>query len=362
MGNSNWYAIILVGGSGTRFWPMSRKSRPKQFLDIFGGTTLIETAMQRLQGFIGNENIILVANAGQQSSLKQYLPDFPAENILLEPEGRDTAAALGFACMVVEHRCPGASVAVLTSDHVISPVGKFQQTIKCAFELADEYQGIVTIGIPATYPATGFGYVNRGEPLKTIAGHRAFRVKFFREKPDAATAKEYAGSGDYYFNSGMFIATLSTMLKQFEQHMPQLYGDLAVVKKSLGTADDKKILEQVYQKIEKISFDYGVMEKCRDVFVVEADFEWDDVGSWEAYERFNSPDERDNITRGEVVTLDSSNCTVIGGEEHLIVTFGVHDMLVVHTDDATLIASKDKMADVRKVVAELQRLRKENYL
>lgn len=358
MPSSSRYAAILVGGSGTRFWPMSRQAHPKPFLPLAGDESLLLQTLRRFEGWIPRENLLLVIGASQLDALRQSGHDLPEANILIEPEGRDTAAALGLACLEAARRDAKATIGVFACDHWVEPVEVFKEDLQAAYSHAERGGDIVTVGIAADRPATGYGYIHRGNALQDNAKSKTFKVRAFKEKPDLATAKSYVASGEYYFNCSMFVAGVATLQKAFQAHAEDIWQGLVKYRGAVDTTQAAAI----YAGIRKTSFDYAVMEKTASVAVVEARFKWDDVGSWDAWDRLHEPDAHGNRVDGDALVHDCGGVTVSSVDGRLLVVAGASDMLVVQTEDATLVCPKSEIGNMKALVERLRREGKENYL
>ena len=330
--SSNFYAVILSGGSGERFWPLSTPERPKQFLTVFGGKSLLRQSVDRLKGLVPPERILIVTGKALARATYRELPEIPRRNIILEPCRRDTAAAVATACTAVE-RMGGenAVAAILTADQLMEDVKAFRMILRLAANAASHHDAIVTMGVKPTYPATGFGYIRVGRPVGDV-----FRAERFVEKPDLATAKKYLRSGKYVWNAGMFVWKVSTLKAALAKYAPQLVG----------------ITPKDYERLPKISFDYAVMEKADNVLVTSGDFGWDDVGTWTAADRHLKTDGCGNAARGGVTLLDCSG-TVAVAEGAKIAALGVKDLVIVTTKDAILVASKDRVQDLKKLLQQM---------
>ena len=328
----NFYAVILSGGSGERFWPLSTPEHPKQFLSVFGGKSLIRQSVDRLKGVVPAENILIVTAKALAKATCRELPDLPRRNILLEPCRRDTAAAVATACTEVDRRGgENAVAAILTADHLMKNEKAFRKILLLAADAAARSDDIVTMGVKPTYPATGFGYIKVGEPFGKV-----FRAERFVEKPDEATAKKYLKSGRYVWNAGMFVWKVSTMKAALRRFVPRLVG----------------ITPKDYENLPVISFDYAVMEKADNVLVTSGDFGWDDVGTWTAADRHLKTDGRRNAIRGGVTLLDCENSVAVA-EGANIAALGVKDIVIVTTKDSVLVASKDRVQDLKKLLATI---------
>jgi mannose-1-phosphate guanylyltransferase len=355
------HAIIMAGGSGTRFWPESRDLRPKQLLRFAGERSMIQATVDRLQGLVPPERTLIATNARLMGIVAEQLPELPPEAILGEPCKRDTAPCIGLAALLVSRNDPQATMAVMPSDHVIRPDEAFQQAIQFAAELVEENSArIVTFGIRPTYPAESFGYIERGDRLETAGAVNrkspapVFRVRQFREKPKADVARGYVESGNFYWNSGIFVWRASTILQALSQHQPEMFGHLRRIAEAFGQPRYQALLEEEFAAIRGVSIDYAVMEHAKEVAVIEAPYRWDDVGSWQALARLHGEDENGNTILGKHLGVNTSGTIVRGPNNHLIVTLGLKDCVIVHTPDATLVANKHDEESIRQVVKLLQ--------
>lgn len=347
----DFYAVILSGGSGERFWPLSTPERPKQFLDVFGGKSLIRQAVDRLDGVVDPDHIIIVTEKSLSKVTRKELPFIPSENLILEPCRRDTAAAVATACGVVERRGgEKAVVAILTADHLIGDVKSFQRILKDAAVSAGKFDDIVTMGVKPSHPATGFGYIKysglAATKTRTVFSH----ADRFVEKPDEKTARRYLKSGKYAWNAGMFVWRVEVMKKALAT-IPSLYGLEEALAKSKRRIP--AILSAHYPKLEKISIDYAVMEKAKNILVSSDDFGWDDVGTWSAAGRHMSTDARKNVVKGEVTLLDASGTVAISSGLRLAV-LGVKDLVVVAYGDNVLVAAKDRVEDLKVILKRMK--------
>ncbi|WP_129599752.1 mannose-1-phosphate guanylyltransferase [Anaerophilus nitritogenes] len=354
-------AVIMAGGKGERFWPRSRKSLPKQLISLTGEKTMIQETVDRLKGFIEEENIYIATGEEYEEIIKQQLPQVPKENIIVEPMGKNTAACIGLAAKYIERKNPNATMIVLPSDHLIKNVGHFKNTLLWAARVAENDDNLVTLGITPTHPETGYGYINFESNTELPYCSNAYKVKGFVEKPDKHTAMKYLESGEYLWNSGMFIWKVSTILNNIQKHMPKLDQVLNEISHNFDTQFFEKILYDEYSKLESISIDYGIMEKADNIYVLPCIFGWDDVGSWTALERINEKDDYGNIIKGNIVHLDTKQC-IIEGNEKLIATIGIEDLIIVDTEDAMLICSKEKAQEVKVLLKELKERKAEKYL
>lgn len=342
------YAVILAGGSGERFWPASTPDRPKQFLELFGGVPLIRQAVDRVAGLIPPERVIVITAAKLVPLTRRVLPAVPRANIVGEPCRRDTAAAMATAVSLVKRLGgPGAVACMLTSDQLISPAAKFRRVLSDAAKVARETDSVVTIGIRPTFPATGFGYIERGGAASVKTRTAFSTVRRFVEKPDAATARRYLRTGRYCWNSGMFIWRVEVLERLFRKHA----ADIAALIDPLANAKNvNAVMKRMYPGLRKISFDYAVMERTKEILVAEGDFDWDDVGTWTALRNHFAGDGAGNIRLGNVKTLEVSGSIAVS-DDHLLAVFGLDDVVAVHTPEATLVCAKSRVQELKRLLA-----------
>ena len=356
------YAVIMAGGIGSRFWPKSRMNHPKQFLKVFGEATLLQNTVARLQGVVPLEQCYIVTHRRYVDKTQEQLPALPPENILAEPLGRNTAPCITYAALKLLSQDPEALMVVLPADHVIRNVRAFHQTLHVAIEKAREVGALVTIGLNPTYPATGYGYIQfEGSTEHLFDEPRPYRVLTFAEKPDLATAEHFLDSGDFLWNSGMFIWRADTILNAIHRYLPDLYEAFEPVQKALGTPDELPLLEQAYQVCPSISIDYGVMERAENVWVVPGNFEWSDVGDWRAVYDLSEKDALGNALQGHVIVHNASR-NYVDAERRLVVLVGIHDTAVIDTEDALLVCHLESTQQVKNIVEYLQTHRLDAYL
>ena len=355
-----YYAVIMAGGSGTRLWPLSRQEHPKQALKLVGERTMFQQAIDRLDPLFPPERIFVVTRANHAAALIEQSPQVPAANFLIEPEGRGTAAAIGLAAIHLGQHDPYALMAVLTADHFIADTSAFHQALASAAELARE-GFLVTLGIKPGGPSTGFGYIHQGESLGEIAGQAAYRVERFVEKPDLDTAVQMVASGEYSWNSGMFVWHVNNILEEFEMQMPEFYGQLEGLANYLDSSSYGEALKRTWPKVAKQTIDYGIMEGARDVAVLPVEIGWTDVGSWGSLFGLLPTDAQGNIWVGPHVGVDTRGTLVFGGSR-LVATLGVENLVIVDTEDALLVCSKEREQDVKEIVNRLKEEKGEAWL
>jgi mannose-1-phosphate guanylyltransferase len=349
------FAVVMAGGKGERFWPMSRLRRPKQLLPIVGHGPMLAQTLERLPGLVPVERVFVLTNREQRDAVLEACPMLPPENGVAEPAGRDTTAAVGLAALLVARRDPEAVIAMLPADQVIHDTGAFRDVLAAAFEAACAEPWLVTIGIRPTEPATGFGYVQRGSLLARAQGREVFSVARFVEKPDVDTARRYLESGDYLWNSGMFVWSVASIRAALARHAPDIHAGLAAIEADLaaGRPVDATLAER-FPSLRKISVDFGVMEKAGNVVTIPATFDWDDVGSWPSVMRHEAADANGNVLRGAAVVEGGDGNLVVSTPGHLVAVMGVDDLVVVHTPDATLVCPKSHAQRIKDLLRRLE--------
>jgi mannose-1-phosphate guanylyltransferase len=345
----NCYAVVMAGGRGERFWPLSSRTLPKPFLPLLGEKTMIQEAVERIKFFLPVERIIIVLSQDHLSSAKQQLPEIPDENFVVEPFGRDTAACIGLASLYVEKKEEDASMVVLAADHLIADREAFYKTISSALAFLASNEHIITIGIKPTRPETGYGYIELGKKIDATGGVSFYRVEKFVEKPIASVAERYLASDRFLWNSGMFIWRNETIQNALSCYMPKLWGGLMRIKQSFGSGEEQEVLRSEFSHFDRISIDYGVLEKSPQVAVVPATFGWDDVGTWTALERVHTTDQSDNIVIGEHVGKDTHGC-IIYSQSQLVATLGVKDLVIVQAAGKLLVCHKNKAPFLKEIL------------
>ena len=349
------HAMIMAGGGGTRFWPRSRNARPKQFLTFSGDRTLLQATLDRVTGPIPAERTWVITGAAHSGEAARQLPELPAGHVVGEPCGRDTAACIGLGAALIARDDPGAVMLVMPADHVIEPVAEFQRAAHAAAQFAEEFpDALLTFGIPPTYPATGYGYIQRGAAVGQRSGVTVSRVEAFKEKPDADTAERFVASGDYFWNSGIFVWKAATILRELRTNCPTLYAAVERIAEAWPTARRDEVFAAEYESLTKVSIDFAVMEKAAEVMVIPAPYQWDDVGSWLALERRNPQDAQGNTVQATHSGIATTNCVIVGDPGKLITTINVSNLLIVQDGDAVLVADRNDEATVKQLVDQLK--------
>ncbi|MBT8393181.1 MAG: mannose-1-phosphate guanylyltransferase [Ignavibacteriaceae bacterium] len=352
------YAVIMAGGVGSRFWPRSKKKTPKQLLRIFGERTMIQDTVKRIAELVPIENILIVTNREQTDGIISQLPELPEENIIIEPFGRNTAACIGLASVVIQSKDPEAITFVLPADHVIQDTKAFIKTIRTAAEFAEKKSALVTIGIEPRRPETGYGYIQIDESAVDM---NVCKVLTFAEKPNYSTAVRFIESGDFYWNSGMFIWKVEAIFNEIKEHMPDLYTGLIKIKEKINSTEYESSLTNIYGHLRNISIDYGIMENSDKVFLVKGNFSWSDVGSWEAVYQLGEKDEDGNVKIGATY-LDMVHDSYIYSPNKFAAVIGLDNIVVINDDDALLVCKMDKSQDVKKVIDHLKLNKLNDYI
>lgn len=357
------HAVIMAGGSGTRFWPASTRKLPKQLLKLYGDRTMIQSTFDRLGNAVRPEDVLVVTNRVLVEETRAQLEQVPAAQIVGEPAKRDTAPCVGLAAALVCHKDPEAIMVVMPADHVIQNSEGFRQAILSASEIIQQHPSrFVTFGIKPEFASESFGYIERGELQSDGPGGELYAVKKFREKPDAKTAQEFVASGNFYWNSGIFVWKASTVLEALKKFEPEMYAHIETISKAIGTPEFDQVFEKEFCAITGKSVDFAIMESYDDVSVIEAPFDWDDVGNWQAVGRLVTPDDQGNSVIGKAVNIDTRNSIVRCDDGHLIATLGLENCIVVQAGNATLVADKSKEEEVRKIVKEIEANQWEEFL
>lgn len=360
----HYYAVIMAGGSGTRLWPLSRRDHPKQSLKIIGDRTLFQRSVDRLLDLFSYERILVVTVEDQVGLLRDDCPEIPEENFLIEPIPRGTASVVALAAVAIKHRDLEATMAILTADHLIKNAGHLRELLKAAHRIAQDGY-LVTLGITPDYPATGFGYIQRGDFLDEYQGLKIYQAKAFKEKPNKSQAEHFIDAGDHVWNSGMFVWKVNTVLSEFERQMPNLYKKQMKIEKQWQTPARRETLQDIWPTIHKQTIDYGIMEHARKVAVVPSvDLGWYDVGSWESlFEALETDADGNILLRGEAVSFDTHGTLICeDSADRLIVTIGVDDLIIIDTGKAVLVCDRRQAQRVREVVNLLSQSGRDDYL
>ena len=355
-----YQALIMAGGGGTRLWPLSRRTHPKQALTLIGERTLFRHAVDRIAPMFRPEQVFVVTVEDHLEQLVTQAPELPRSNFIVEPEGRGTGPCIGLSAIHMLRQDPDATMVVLTADHFIADEDAFRNALAVAAPLA-EAGHLVTLGIQPSFPSTGLGYIKQRELLKTVNGLDVFRVARYTEKPDYETAVSMVASGEYSWNSGMFVWRADRILEEFRSQMSAFHDRLAEVNDTLGSPDYEATLRRVWPGVAKQTIDYGIMERATDVVVLPVDIGWSDIGSWASLAEILPAGEAGNTTIGQHVEFDTRNTLIFGGRR-LVATVGLENMVIVDTEDALLVCPKDRAQDVREIVRILNRGDRQEWL
>lgn len=347
------YGVILAGGRGERFWPLSRVDKPKQFLKLTSDRTMLEETILRIKPLIPLQNVRVVSGESMSEHILAAADYIKPEQVLREPKPRNTCLAVGLAAVHLVKEDPHAVMVVLSADHLVRPASRLLQIIEDGCAIASVEDKLITIGIAPTRPETGYGYIKLGEPYSTERKSQVFQVGAFAEKPKAVVAQEYYYSRKYLWNSGMFVWSARAILRAVKECQPELAALLDAYAETIGTAKEAAARDELYEKATSISVDYAVLEKTRDVLAIKADIVWDDVGSWGALERYKSLDSDHNVTIGSCVTLDTFETTIYNDSEGMIATLGVSDLVVVCSQGITFVAHKAKLGQIKDLLSKI---------
>ena len=359
--NKHIYVAVMAGGIGSRFWPVSRTNYPKQFLDILGtGKTLIQQTFERFKDIVPVENIYVVTAEEYAGLVEQQVPEMAKDNILGEPSRKNTAPCIAYISFKLIQKDPEASLIVAPADHLILDERRFLDACNNALSFANHFNALVTIGIKPTSPNTGYGYIQH-ETLEVAPS--ICKVKTFTEKPSKELAKAFIASGDFLWNSGIFVWQVKRINSAFKKHMPEMYDLFATEQEKLNTSEEKTVIEEIYPQCTNISIDFGIMEKADNVYVIPAEFGWSDLGTWNSAWENMEKDYLENAVAGKnVMVIDSTKCMVHASEKKLVILQGLDNFIVVDTKDALLICEKEKEQEIKDYVAEVKRKKGDKFL
>lgn len=349
------HSVIMAGGRGTRLWPQSRKNTPKQLWEILEGTSMLQATVKRIESLVPPEQVFILTIESLSEQIARQLPQLPERNIIQEPVGRSTAPCVGLAALYIND--PDACMLVLSSDHVIQDNEGFLQTLHIAIDMAQAGENLVTFGIKPSGPETGFGYIQRAEEVR----EQVYKVHQFTEKPDLETARHFVESGEYYWNSGMFVWKVSTLMTMIERYLPDLHQGLMKIKAAIGGPDEQQVIAEVFEGLDSVSIDYGIMEKARSSYVVPAAFDWNDVGTWAALSEVWDTNQDGNIVKGRSIALESHG-NIVYNDSGLTALIGVENVIVVKVGDTVLVCDKDQAQKVKNIVDDLEKQGMAEYL
>jgi len=355
------YIVIMAGGRGTRFWPLSKGSLPKQLLKLINNRTMLQLTVERVIPVAKPENIFIVTNIDHAKEVSRQLPFIPKKNILQEPIGKNTAACIGLSAIYINRIDPNGKMIVLPSDHYITDPVNLKKLLISIDQSLDEMDYLFTIGFKPTYPETGYGYIQTGEKIKKTGSHQIYKVKNFVEKPDLETAKKYFKNKAFLWNSGIFGWKVETILKEIKKFLPSLFRGLQEIDTSLGKPQAFKVIKKVYGSFENISIDYGVMEKSSKIAIIPAQIHWKDVGSWNSLEEFLKKDSMNNAIIGKNILVDTKD-SIIFGTDQLIAALGVKDLIIVQAGGVVFVCHKKRSQEVKRIISALEERNLKNYL
>ncbi len=354
------YSLIIAGGIGKRFWPRSRRSRPKQLLDIVSAESMLKMTYQRLLEVSDRKRVYVVANPGLRTSIMKDLKGFPKNNYISEPSGKNTAPCIGLAAAIIADKDPDAIMGVFPADHLIRDIKAFKEAVAVGYRIAKDHEALVTFGIPPSRPATGYGYIQFDQKNPVIS-ESVYKVKTFAEKPNLDTARRFLNSGEFLWNSGMFIWNVQTILNAIKLFLPELHTSLKEIVASIDTPRFETVLKREWATISNNSIDYGVMEKAKNVYVVKGNFDWNDVGSWDSIYELKDKDMNNNVLIGNHLALASQG-NYIYSEKGLVTTIGVKNLIIIQTKDALLVVNRNESENVKELVDMLEREKQQEYL
>ncbi len=346
------YAVILAGGKGERFWPLSRTQHPKQLLHVTSKKTMLQETIDRVKDFIPVERTKVVAGENIKKAILKHIDYLKEENLIVEPAMKNTCAAIGLAAVHLQKIDPDATMVVLSSDHMIKPEEKLVKILEMGTKLAGEGEHLITIGITPTRAETAYGYIEFAEPYDTFDDILVYQIKKFKEKPNRIVAQQYYYDRKHLWNSGMFIWTASTLIKALKKHMPQMHKELGSYSEHVGTENEDAAKEDLYQHLENISIDCAMLEKAENALVIKADLVWDDIGSWLALDRIKEQDRDHNVIVGKAQAINTYETTIVNDSDGIIATLGVSDLVIVKTGDIVFVAHKTKVQDIKELLSE----------
>ncbi len=355
------YCVVMAGGSGTRFWPKSREKNPKQFLSILAKKSLIQSTLDRFGKIVGQDKLFIVAKGMQEKIIREHAPRIPDSNFIFEPVGKNTAPCIGLAAVHVAMTDPEAVMIVTPADHLVKKEKEFQKVITAAAQVAQEDDAMVTIGITPARPSTGYGYIQIDGAYRNLNGIDACRIKTFAEKPNFETAERFVKSGDFFWNSGIFVFKASVILQALEEYLPELYESLMEIRKALESGKCETVIDRIYHQIKSISIDYGVMEQAKNVFMIEGNFLWNDLGSWDQVYKLSPQDEHGNAVIGDAVLIDTKN-SYVDADGGVVAVLGLDEIVVVRDGDAVLVCKRRRSEEVKHIVERLKRDKLTRYL
>ena len=342
-------ALIMAGGQGTRFWPLSRKDNPKQFLNLTDNQkTMLQNTVERIKPLVPAEQVFIATNERYKNAIAEQLSDVPEENIIIEPYKRNTAPSIGLSALYIEDKYPGSNMLVLPADHLIKDDSRFINLLEKAVMIAASDKNLVTLGIEPTHPETGYGYIHFDQLYHFIDEDPIYEVVEFTEKPKIDMARKFLDEGTYLWNSGMFVWQVETILDNIKRHMPDLYQSLEKIKSVLGSDLENKVINEEFKELDSVSIDYGIMEKADSIYVIPGDFGWDDLGSWPALERIKKVDDKGNVVVGKHYGIDTKD-SIIHSPDKVVTTIGMEDVVIVDTEDAILICDKKRAQEVKEI-------------
>jgi mannose-1-phosphate guanylyltransferase len=357
------HAMIMAGGGGTRFWPRSRQKRPKQFLTLTGERSLLQMALDRIEAQVPPERSWVITGDAYTEEVAKQLPALTRERIIGEPAGRDTAACIGLGAALIAREDRQAVMLVMPADHVIEPIQEFRRAVHVAELMALENpSALITFGIPPTHPSTGYGYIQRGKEIANRQGIAVYQAMGFREKPKHDLAERYVASGEFFWNSGIFVWKASTILGELQRQQPPIHKAVLRIADAWNSPEFAAVFKAEYEALIRVSIDFAVMEHAKEVIVLTAPFRWDDVGSWLALERMHPQDADGNTVLASHLGFDTKNCVIAADKGHLIATVGVHDLLIIQDGDATLVANRKDENGIKQIVESLKKKGLEKYL